>query len=144
MNTKHFFFYLIVAAMIAACSHKEKNEQSASAEWKELESFHNLMAAAFHPLKDSGNVEPATLLMDSLANEAAKWAAAPLPEKVNNEDVKAKLEKLKTDLRTLANDIKDGAPEDQIGTTFYDIHEQFHHIMEAWSGEKEEKEHEGK
>jgi hypothetical protein len=127
-----FFIYLMAAVAWAACSHKEKHEEASN--WKELDSFHTLMAAAFHPLKDSGNVEPATKLMDSLANEAEGWAASPLPEKVNNADMKAKLEKLKTDLRNLSNEIKDGAPEDQIGTVFFNIHEEFHHIMEAWNG----------
>ncbi len=140
---RYFFFYLLAVAIIAACSHKEKHDESA-AEWKEIESFHKLMAAAYHPLKDSGNVEPATRMMDELATEAEKWAASPLPEKVNNDDMKAKLEKLKTDLRNLSNEIKDGAPEDQVGTIFSNIHEDFHHIMEAWNGggQEEGEEHE--
>lgn len=134
------FASFIVALVITACSHKEEHHEEASGEWKEMEAFHKIMAAAYHPLKDSGDVRPATQLMDSLATSAEQWAAAPLPEKVNNEDMKAKLEKLKTDLRQLATDIKEGAPEDQIGTTLSEIHEQFHHIMEAWNGEKHEEE----
>ncbi len=129
---------MVALITMVACSHKEHHEENT--EWKELESFHKLMAEAFHPLKDSGNVEPATRMMDQLATEAERWAASPLPTKVDNDDVKAKLEKLKTDLRQLANSIKDGAPDDQVGTTFFEIHEQFHAIMEAWNGEEGEKE----
>ncbi len=139
MKIKYFFFFILVVTIIC-CGKKEKQEEASN--WKELDSFHTLMAEAFHPLKDSGNVEPATRMMDQLATEAEKWATAPLPERINTSEMKDMLNKLKTDLRKLSNDIKDGAPEDQIGTTFYDIHDQFHKIMETWNGEKgEEHEH---
>lgn len=139
MKGKHFYFLVLTIALIS-CGKKEHHEEASN--WKELDSFHTLMAEAFHPLKDSGNVEPATRMMDQLATEAEKWAAAPPPEKVNTPEMKEMLNKLKTDLRKLSDDIKDGAPEDQIGTAFFDIHDQFHKIMETWNGEKgEEHEH---
>jgi hypothetical protein len=135
-----YLLLLFTVITIVSCGKKEKPEETGS--WKELDTFHTIMAEAFHPLKDSGNVEPATRMMDQLATEAEKWAAAPLPEKVNTPEMKEMLNKLKTDLRKLSDDIKTGAPEDQIGTTFFDIHDQFHKIMETWNGEKgEEHEH---
>ena len=69
-----------------------------------------------------------------MTDEADKWAAAPLPKKVNNDEMKERLQKLKTDLRALTEQISDGAPGDQVGTTFYIIHDQFHEIMEVWHG----------
>lgn len=142
-NMKLMLIGLVVTlATLVACSHKEEHHEE-NGEWKELESFHTLMADAYHPLKDSGNVEPAKLLMEKLAAEAEQWAAAPLPAKVDNDDVKAKLQKLKADSRQLASDVKGGAPDDQIGKSLTEIHQQFHGIMEAWEGEKGEKqEHE--
>ncbi len=135
---------LALSLLVFACATKEHHsEETDNDEWPEMDAFHMTMAEAYHPLKDSGNVEPAMRLMGQLADEADKWAAAPLPEKVNNEDVKAKLEKLKTDLRALSDDVNDGAPEDQVGTALPAIHDQFHQIMEAWhgGGEKHKQEH---
>lgn len=137
MKMKYFYF-LVLLATIISCGKKEHHEEVSN--WKELDSFHALMAEAFHPLKDSGDTRPATRMMDQLATEAEKWAAAPLPEKVNTPEMKERLNKLKTDLRKLSDDINDGAPEDQIGTTFFDIHDEFHKIMEAWNGGHHEKE----
>src|ERR1041385_4001236 len=114
-----------------ACSTKEK--KSESAEWKELASFHKIMAASFHPL-DSGNVEPAKKLASQLADEAASWASATLPEKVNNDEMKSNLEKLKTDSRALADEIGKGASDDAIKEKLTALHQQFHKIMEGWEG----------
>lgn len=137
MNVKLRILAVTLALSIFSCGTKE--HQSASTandneEWPEMDAFHMTMAEAFHPLKDSGNVEPATRLISQLADEADKWAGVPLPEKVNTNEMRARLEKLKTDLRALADEVNNGAPEDQIGTTFYTIHDQFHEIMEVWHG----------
>ncbi|GHM98686.1 hypothetical protein WSM22_01760 [Cytophagales bacterium WSM2-2] len=91
------------------------------------------MAASFHPL-DSGNVAPVKKLASQMADEAASWAAATLPEKVNNDEMKGKLEKLKTDTRALADEIAKGATDESIKQKLTELHEQFHKIMEGWEG----------
>jgi len=134
MKTQIMSAFILTGLMLGALTNCAKKETASEEmeEWKELDSFHMLMAEVFHPLKDSGNVQPAMEKMEELAAEAEKWAAAPLPSKVDNEEMKAKLEKLKTDTRALANEIQDGAPEDQVGTTLYAIHDLFHEIQESW------------
>jgi hypothetical protein len=131
---------------ILSCGPNASHTESISNtdDWPEMDAFHMTMAEAFHPLKDTGNVEPANRLMTKLADEAEEWAKAPLPEKVNNDGMKARLQKLKSDLRTLAREISNGAPEDQVGTALYSIHDQFHEIMEVWHGESIKHQHEGK
>ena len=97
-----------------------------------------VMAEAYHPFKDSKNLEPIKSLANNLAKESEKWAAAPLPDKMNNEDVKAKLEKLKSDSRKLADLVKSGAGDEQIGAGLSALHERFHEIIEEWHGGHEE------
>lgn len=134
-------FALLV--LVSACSHKEKHDEKMG-EWKEMDSFHKIMAAAFHPMKDSGNVAPVKQLASQLADEAARWAAASLPEQVNNDEMKSALEKLKTDSRALADEINKGASDDVIKEKLNALHDQFHKIMEASGGEhhEEDEEHE--
>ena len=145
VNNNLLVYSLCIFLVTGSCSQRqEKVEQSTSdMEWPEMESFHMTMAEAFHPLKDSGNVLPAIELMGQLAEEAEKWATAPLPQKVDTEEVKTKLQKLRTDIRALSDEVNDGAPEDQVGTALFTIHDQFHEIMELWHGgvkhEEEEK-----
>ncbi len=134
MQSKSFILLPILLVMLAflACSTKHSENNTQNDEWPEMDAFHMTMAEAFHPLKDSGNVEPAMRLIEQLADDADKWASSPVPEKVDNDEMKSQLEKLKTDIHTLADAIHNGATEDQISTSMYTLHDQFHEIMEVW------------
>jgi hypothetical protein len=125
-----FFF----AAALISCGSQSKNESVDSDEWAELEEFHVIMADVYHPLKDSGNVQPIMDRAEEVADAAEKWASASLPKKVNTPEMKEMLEELKTSSRSLANEIKAGTPEDQIGTTLGALHDLFHRIQEGWYG----------
>ncbi|MCE7864324.1 MAG: hypothetical protein DYG99_12360 [Bacteroidetes bacterium CHB5] len=141
MKTKLFLTFLWLA-ILAACAKKEEaqvNEDTASAEvndWAELDSFHMIMAEAFHPFKDSANLEPVKTLAEELASEADKWAAASLPANVDNDEVKGMLAKLKTDTRSLADKVKAGATNEELGADLTTLHDSFHGIMEAWNKSK--------
>ncbi|MFM8913108.1 MAG: hypothetical protein ACKOE6_09370, partial [Flammeovirgaceae bacterium] len=104
------------------------------------DSFHMIMAEAFHPYKDSSNLAPAKKLAEEMAAEADKWAAASLPAKVNNDNVKQQLEKLKADTRAFADQVKVSTPDADLGTALNALHDSFHGIKEAWHGG--EKKHE--
>ncbi len=60
--------------------------------------------------------------------------------------MKTNLEKLKTETKSLAEEIDKGASDDVVKAKLSSLHEQFHKIMEAWHGDKhheegEEEEH---
>jgi hypothetical protein len=137
------FIVLLLFVGVVACGKKEEaTAESELVEWKELDDFHMVMADVFHPLKDSGNVQPIMTRATELADAAEKLAGAPLPEKVNNEEVKRMLEELKTGTRQLASDIADSGEEDTAGTKLYELHDLFHKIQEAWyKGPGEEEGH---
>lgn len=130
---------ILVGMVSFSCSKKEKQE---AGDWKELEAFHKVMADVYHPMKDSGNLVPARQLMTQLAEEAEKWSQTALPEKVNTPEVKEKLQKLKTDARTLADEIKRSAPDEAVKEGVTKLHEQFHDIMKAWYDTKEHRDEE--
>ncbi len=123
---------VLMLLMVAACA--KKSETSSSDEWPEMESFHMVMAEAFHPYKDSSNVAPAKRLSEEMALEAERWQSSRLPEKVNTDEVKDQLEKLKVGTRALADLIKEGASDEEIGATLTILHDSFHKINEAWHG----------
>lgn len=123
---------LIMMLVALSCSPKHDKDAPQSDEWPEMDAFHMTMAEAYHPLKDSGNVEPAIRLIGQLVDDADQWAASSSLDKLNNDEMKSKLEKLRTDIHALAEVIQDGASEDQIATSLHTLHGQFHEIMEAW------------
>lgn len=145
MNVRQIFIALLCVVVLASCGAKKEEAkvegEEALVEWAELDSFHMLMAEVFHPLKDSGNVAPAKAMMAQLADEAAKWTTAPLPEKVNNDEMKAKLEQLKTDTRALADEIAAGAADEAISAKLYPLHDLFHEIQEAFYKKGDGEEH---
>jgi hypothetical protein len=143
---KKTLIYLLLISFVGFISCTSKTETTSttteeSSEWKEMDSFHMIMAEAFHPYKDSSNLAPVKKLAEDMAAEADKWASASLPTKVDNEEVKVELQKLKTDTRALADLIKSGADDKAIGSSLDALHDSFHEIMEAWHGGGEKHEH---
>ena len=96
---------ITVAVVSIACSGKKEGEHDAhqdqeitSDHWKEMDDFHMVMAEAFHPYKDSSNLEPAKQNAASLKAAAENWSQAALPSKFEGDDeIKFKLNQLKAD-----------------------------------------------
>jgi hypothetical protein len=136
---------MAATALFMSCGEKKHNEESAESdemvEWAEMDSFHTIMADVFHPLKDSGNVQPIMERATELADEAEKWANAPLPAKVDNEEMKELLTNLKNGTRDLAVQIAEGTEEDIAGTRLHELHDLFHKIQEKWYGGGKEEHH---
>lgn len=135
--------WILFVLVAAACGKKTESTsaEASSDEWPAMDSFHMIMAEAYHPYKDSANVEPVKRLAEEMAQAAADWQSQPLPETVNNDDMKARLSQLATGTRGLADRIKAGAPDDEIGAALTALHEGFHGITEAWHGGAEKHEH---
>lgn len=141
---KNLFPYtviLFVFSMAMACSEK-KDALSAAVnndEWPEMDEFHMIMAESFHPYQDSSNLDPAKANASEMAKIAEKWTTAALPEKVNTDEVKAKLEQLKNEAATFAQTVQSGDTT-KIGESLTSMHDLFHTLQEAWYAEGEESE----
>ena len=137
MKLRHYLFPLVmIFALLAAYSTKESNSEKDSDEWPEMDSYHMIMSDAYHPFKDSANLEPAKRLAEEMALEAVRWQESSLPAKVDNSDMKVQLEKLKMESRTFADQVKANVSDTELGNSLTGLHESFHKIMESWYGEK--------
>lgn len=134
MKLKSQILSVLFALSMGACSGPAKQEVMSDDEWPTLDKYHMTMAEAFHPYKDSANLEPARKLAAELAQSADAWAAEGLPTRVNNAETKALIEALKTGSHRLVDQVNAGAPNDSIGAALTALHNQFHHITEAWHG----------
>jgi len=138
---------LSLMIIVIACSKKEEhhddheNHEVSSDHWKEMDDFHMVMAEAFHPYKDSSNLEPAKQNAAALVEAADKWAQAELPEKFEGDDeIKFKLNQLKTDATTFAGVAKSG-DDKAVGESLTKLHDLFHEIQESWYGGQSHDEH---
>jgi hypothetical protein len=135
-----FILALFASALLVSCGKGEKKEDKQEAtttdpdDWTALDDFHMVMADVYHPLKDSGNVKPIMEKAGELAKAAEKLATAELPEKVNNDNVKAMIGDLQKDTRSLADAIAAGAKEEDVKAKLESLHTLFHKVQEAWYG----------
>jgi hypothetical protein len=120
--------------LFASCSPKAIETKD---EWKEMDDFHMVMAEAFHPYKDSANLEPAKANAQQLAAAAKKWKDAPLPEKVSGDEVKAKLTKLEAEATQFSQTVQT-ASDTTIAKSLISLHDLFHELQEEWYDAKEE------
>ena len=129
-------FSLIAFAIISCGGKKEDHHDHSDADeesWKEMDDFHSVMAAAFHPYKDSSNLEPAKSNAASMSEAAAKWADAPAPEKADNAEMKEKLSLLKAGCADFVNVVQTN-DSTQISESLVSLHDLFHEIQDKWYG----------
>jgi hypothetical protein len=143
MNKKHLsaLLVLMITFFALACGAKKEGDHdhehdAASAdekEWKQMDDFHMVMAETFHPFKDSANLEPVKSRASELASAAESWSKSELPEKVDNDEMKERLERLRAETSTLASTVS-GGDDKIIGEQLTKVHDLFHEIQEAWYG----------
>ena len=115
----------------SASTESEAIDNGASEDWNMMDEFHIVMAEAFHPYKDSANLQPAKELAADMAAVAEKWAAAPLPAQVDNETVKEKIDQLNTGTKQFQQTVQSGT-DDEIGNKLNELHDLFHEVQDAW------------
>lgn len=130
--------FIVVAGLAIACGAKKEDDHghshaADSKEWKQMDEFHMVMAETFHPYKDSANLEPVKSRANELATSAESWSKSELPEKVDTDEMKEKLERLRTETSTLASTVS-GGDDKVIGEQLTKVHDLFHEIQEIWYG----------
>ena len=132
---------VFVTLLAVACGSKKQEEAVNNDEWPAMDEFHSIMADSFHPYKDSAYLEPAKANAAEMAKVAEKWAAAPLPEKVDNDQTKTDLKQLKDDANAFVQ-IAQSGDSVKIGESLTALHDQFHKLQESWyGGHKEGEDH---
>ena len=133
-----------VSLAITACTSKKEgtNDTTASEdEWKPMDEFHEVIAVSFHQFRDSADLGPAKANAEALVAAAQKWLDAPVPEKVNDDETKAKLQQLKDEAVAFAT-ISKTDDENAIGESLTKLHDTFHSIQEEFYGGGHEDHHE--
>ena len=118
-----------------SCTSKESKSEE---EWKEMEAFHDLMAAAYHPVYDSSNLAPARDLADDMAASAKAWSVASLPDRVNNEEVRNTLLTLRDSSASFNSAVAANLPDSVIKVKITDLHHIFHKLHSSWEGHAHE------
>lgn len=134
MSVRTIIIFALLFTTALSCTPKTDSPDGSNedtAEWKEMDDFHMVMAESFHPFRDSANLEPVKEHAAEMATLAAQWADSELPAKVNTEEVKGQIQELKEATAALV-DLVEVGDDAAIGTALTSVHDSFHHLQEAW------------
>jgi hypothetical protein len=98
-------------------------------DWKEMNSFHTLMSASFHPAEE-GNLKPLQAKSDSLLITAKKWKASKIPAGFKPAETAETLTKLVKQLELVNNSVKAKQDDATLKMQIKEAHEIFHTIVE--------------
>jgi hypothetical protein len=142
MNRTDFRFLFFIASLllVAACAKEKKGATPESNTWAEMDDFHMVMAETFHPYKDSADLAPVKSQAKDLVEAADKWSQSALPDRVDNDEMKTKLQQLKSECEALADVVQVG-DDNAIGAQLTKVHNLFHEIQELWYAKGSEHHH---
>ena len=129
---KNLMMIAAAAAWLSACT--PKTEQGADKGWPELDGFHDVMAAVYHPVADSGNMEPARNLASKLDSAARVLASSAVPSDRAGEDTQMRLTVLRDSSNAFLGKVNAGSPDSVLRPSITKLHHVFHELMEGGHG----------
>ncbi len=104
-----------------------------SSGWKEMDAFHKLLAATYHPVERSGDLKPLRKSANDLSAAARSWTATTPPKACNTESVRTSVSVISTDVLALANQVLAEASDAELKTAITAIHDKFESVEKACS-----------
>ena len=132
--TKHVIIACLAAGFIGFSCGTKKEEDHSEAGWTELDGFHDVMAASYHPVADSGNMAPARLLAGKLDSAARVLAASEVPSEQAGEETMQRLNVLRDSCAAFRIRVEEGKPDSVLRPSLTRLHHVFHELMEGGRG----------
>lgn len=130
-------------AQSSSSAEKAKHEHPAPAEmkghmmssgWKEMDAFHKLLAAAYHPAEMGGDLKPLRASASELSASARAWTGSTPPAACNTEVVKTDVANVSTDALAIANQVLANASDADLKTALTALHTKFQQVEKACGG----------
>lgn len=103
--------------------------QSIFDKWPALDSYHEVMAATFHP-SEEGNLAPLKARSGDLKIKADMLAASEVPAEFNSVMIISAVKQLKKDSKKLDKIVQKGKMSDaELVQSMSDLHDVFHNIV---------------
>ncbi len=104
--------------------------------WKELDAFHELMAASWHPASGQNDLAPAKAKAADMAKAAKTWAGSKAPKGCDTPKIKNALTKVNAETQDYAALVAKGSDDATIKTKLGGIHEMFEVVESGCKPEK--------
>lgn len=102
--------------------------------WKEMDTFHKVLGATYHPAADARNLAPLKAASADLAAKATAWEASVAPSACAGSEVKANVASVAKGARDLAGLVQGGAGDDQLVAAITAVHDTFEKVEKACGG----------
>lgn len=106
-----------------------RSQAQEKAKWKEMEDFHTVMAATFHP-SEEGKLDPIKKKSQEMVDKAVAWQRSTPPEGYDKNAVKSSLKKLVSGAKEINKLVKNNATDNVLKEKLSALHDVFHEIME--------------
>src|SRR5687767_12025262 len=96
--------------------------------WKEMNAFHRVMAATWHPASQKGDVAPLKARVKELLTSADAWAASKppaMPASCSSEAVRTAATKVATESKALVALVDSGADDARLKSVLKGVHDAF-------------------
>jgi len=103
----------------------EGGHHMASSGWKELDDFHALMAAAWHPVTKSNDLSVIRAKAGELSTAAAAWAKSAVPTACDTKANRTAIAAIAGQSRAVAAMVEAKAGDAVIKQALHDLHERF-------------------
>lgn len=111
---------------------------TAGEKWAELEAFHKVMSATFHPAEE-GNFEPVKTRIGEMVEAASKMNSNPVPAEYNKTEILEAAKKLEAESKALEEKIKGNPANEEIFKDLNALHDTFHTIVGLCNPKEEHK-----
>ncbi len=113
----------------------KQDEGHAKSGWKELDAFHEVMSAAWHPAKND-SLAPARAASTRLVAAAKAWAASTAPKGCDSPAVKSAIAKLVPESEAAARLVESKADDAALKAALKTVHDTFHVAEDGCKPEK--------
>lgn len=123
---KKILFSLIAVFVISGINSLNAQKKGA---WNEMEAFHKVMSATFHPAEE-GKLDPIRTRSQEMLDKATAWKKSTPPEGYNTKEVKPLLKDLVKGSKKLNKMVKENASDKEITDKLSALHDIFHELMD--------------
>jgi len=109
----------------------EKEHHASSSGWKELDSFHELLAATWHPVGKSNDLKPIRAKASALSDAAQTWAASKYPKACDTKAIRDAVTTVAADSRTIAGMVAKSAGDAEVKGALKELHTRFEVVEEG-------------
>ena len=136
MKTK-LILSLLGSVLIAAPGYAQDHamEHHGKSGWKELDAFHSLLAATWHPA-EGNDLKPVRTKADSLAAAAKSWNESKTPAACETKAIKDAIASVLTGSAKVADLVRANAADSDIKSALHDVHERFELVEKGCKPEK--------